>query len=136
MEFKDYYKILGIEPQSGPGEIKNAYRRMVNLHHPDKHPGNKRDASPFIEIQEAYDILGNPEKRSEYDRLYSEEKMIRAKGPGRPEQPFSTFYESVDEEDNIFTEIFRSLFKRIPERKRPGRRFGDSSNHIHYDDLL
>jgi curved DNA-binding protein len=136
MEFKDYYKILGIHQGSDAGEIKNAYRRMVNLHHPDKHPENERDAAPFIEIQEAYDILGDHEKRREYDRLYENEQRVTPDRPEKFEGSSGNFSRHGYYADNAIREFFRSFFKGSPERKRPSGKFGNSSNHIHYDDLL
>jgi len=63
---KDYYEILGISKSATEGEIKRAYRRLAHQYHPDK---NKGDDKRFKEINEAYQILGNKEKKKQYDRF-------------------------------------------------------------------
>ena len=59
----DYYNILGVSKSASDDEIKNAYRKMARSHHPDK----GGDKETFQKIQEAYETLGNPDKRDEYD---------------------------------------------------------------------
>ncbi len=66
---KDYYKILGVSRDATQEEIKKAYRKLAHEHHPDKN--NDSDEATFKEINEAYQVLGNPEKRSHYDRFGS-----------------------------------------------------------------
>lgn len=63
---KDYYKILGVERNATEDEIKRAYRKLAHQYHPDK---NKGDDKKFKEINEAYQVLGNKEKREQYDRF-------------------------------------------------------------------
>jgi curved DNA-binding protein len=69
VEYKDYYKILGVERGADEKEIKRAYRRLAVRHHPDKNPGDKRAEDRFKEINEAYEVLGDPAKRAKYDQL-------------------------------------------------------------------
>ena len=69
MEFKDYYKILGVEPSASIDEIKKAYRRLAILYHPDKNPGDKQAEEKFKDIAEAYEVLSDPQKRKRYDML-------------------------------------------------------------------
>ncbi len=134
MEFKDYYKILGIKPDSDPKEIKNAYRRMVNLSHPDKHPEDKPDASSFIEIRDAYDILGNPERRKEYDKVYSRYKQGR-RGEFEWREEYFTDDDQYDP-SSLFDEFIMRFFKMPPRKGSSRRRPGGSPDHRHYDDLL
>ena len=68
MEYKDYYKILGVNRDADEKEIKSAYRQLALKYHPDKNPDSEEH---FKEINEAYEVLGDPEKRSKYDRLGS-----------------------------------------------------------------
>ena len=69
MEYKDYYKILGVAKNASDKEIKAAYRRLAKKHHPDINPGNKEAEARFKEIGEAYDVLSDKEKRKRYDLL-------------------------------------------------------------------
>ncbi|MCU0323904.1 MAG: DnaJ domain-containing protein [Spirosomaceae bacterium] len=65
---KDYYSILGVSPNSSEKEIKSAYRKLSLKFHPDKNNGDKFFEEKFIELNEAYQVIGNSEKRQEYDR--------------------------------------------------------------------
>ncbi len=69
MEFKDYYKILGLEPDATAEEIKRAYRKLALQYHPDRNPGDKAAEEKFKEINEAYQVLSDPEKRAKYDQM-------------------------------------------------------------------
>jgi molecular chaperone DnaJ len=65
---KDYYELLGVHRNSGDAELKRAYRRLAHLHHPDKNPGDKASEDKFKEINEAYEVLSDPQKRAYYDQ--------------------------------------------------------------------
>ena len=83
MEYKDYYKTLGVARTSTPAEIKKVYRRLARELHPDKNPGNKTAEARFKEVNEAHEVLGDPKKRQQYDALGSNwEQMSRAGGGG------------------------------------------------------
>jgi curved DNA-binding protein len=69
MEYKDYYKILGVERKASEEEVKRAYRKLALKYHPDHNPGNKQSEEKFKEINEAYQVLSDPEKRARYDQL-------------------------------------------------------------------
>jgi curved DNA-binding protein len=69
MEFKDYYATLGVNKSSTEKEIKQAFRKLARKHHPDVNPGDKAAESRFKEINEAYEVLGDPAKRKKYDEL-------------------------------------------------------------------
>jgi len=69
MDYKDYYKILGVSKTATQDEIKKAYRKLAVQYHPDKNPDNKVAENKFKEINEANEVLGDPEKRKKYDEL-------------------------------------------------------------------
>lgn len=69
MEYKDYYKILGVDKNASEQDIKKAYRKLARQHHPDVNPGDKQAEARFKEMNEAYEVLGDAEKRQKYDRL-------------------------------------------------------------------
>ncbi|GAB4540626.1 MAG: DnaJ C-terminal domain-containing protein [Anaerolineales bacterium] len=83
MEYKDYYKVLGVTRTASADEIRAAYRKLAMKHHPDKNPGDKKSEEKFKEINEAYQVLSDAEKRARYDQLGSAYSDFRASG-GRP----------------------------------------------------
>src|SRR5207248_5663002 len=66
---KDYYQVLGVPKNATPADIKKAYRKLAQKFHPDASPGNKEAENRFKEISAAHDVLGDPEKRTQYDRV-------------------------------------------------------------------
>jgi curved DNA-binding protein len=69
MDYKDYYKILGVERNATEAEIKNAFRKLALQYHPDRNPGNKEAEEKFKEINEANEVLSDSQKRARYDQL-------------------------------------------------------------------
>jgi curved DNA-binding protein len=69
MEYKDYYKILGVDKDATEKDIKRAYRKLARQYHPDKNPNDKSAEEKFKEINEANEVLSNPENRAKYDQL-------------------------------------------------------------------
>ena len=67
MEYKDYYKVLGVDKKASPADIKKAYRTLAVKHHPDKNQGNKEAEEKFKLANEANEVLSNPEKRKKYE---------------------------------------------------------------------
>jgi curved DNA-binding protein len=84
MEFKDYYKILGVEKDATQEEIKKAYRKLALKYHPDRNPDNKQAEEKFKEITEANEVLSDPEKRKKYDQLGANWKYYQQPGTGGP----------------------------------------------------
>ena len=84
MDFKDYYKILGIDKKASQDDIKKAYRKLAQKYHPDKNPGNIEAENKFKEINEANEVLGDAEKRKKYDNLGSSWNRFQETG-GRSE---------------------------------------------------
>lgn len=71
MEYKDYYQVLGVGRGAGSDEIKKAYRKLALRYHPDRNPNDKQAEDKFKEVNEAYQVLSDAEKRAHYDRLGS-----------------------------------------------------------------
>ena len=83
MEYKDYYKTLGLGRSASPAEIKKAYRKLAREFHPDRNPGNKTAEARFKEINEAHEVLADAKKREQYDLLGSNwEQISRARAAG------------------------------------------------------
>jgi curved DNA-binding protein len=83
MDYKDYYKILGVERKASADDIRKAYRKLAMQFHPDKNPGDKKAEDKFKEINEAYQVLSDEKKRARYDQLGSAYSDFRTSG-GRP----------------------------------------------------
>ena len=66
---RDYYEVLGLSKGAGEAEIKKAYRSMAKKYHPDMNPGDKEAEAKFKEVNEAYDVLSDSEKKAKYDQF-------------------------------------------------------------------
>ena len=86
MDFKDYYATLGVNKTASEKEIKQAFRKLARKYHPDVNPGDKAAEARFKEINEANEVLGDPEKRKKYDELGANWRHVRT-GPGSGGQP-------------------------------------------------
>ncbi len=83
MEYKDYYKTLGVARSATPADIKKAYRKLARELHPDRNPGDKTAEARFKEVNEAHEVLADTKKRQQYDMLGSNwEQISRAGGAG------------------------------------------------------
>jgi curved DNA-binding protein len=83
LEYKDYYAVLGVPRTASQAEIKKAYRKLARQHHPDAKPGDKASERRFKEVNEANEVLGDPDKRRQYDELGANwEQISRARAAG------------------------------------------------------
>jgi molecular chaperone DnaJ len=135
----DYYQTLGVARDAGQEEIRKSYRKLARKHHPDLNPGDKSSENRFKDVQEAYDVLGDEEKRKMYDQVgyYSENGMPPpgAAPNGRTQQPpnmdfggfdFSDFarqtagqQQSTQDRTGSFKDIFSQFFKGGGEDEQP-----------------
>ena len=128
MEYKDYYKILGVNRNASKDEIKRAYRKLALKTHPDRNPGDAKAEERFKEINEAYQVLNDPKKRARYDQLgeqYSQWQEGGAPaGSFRWEDWFTTnpsgnVHVGVGGFEDIlgseFSEFFRRIFGGMPD---------------------
>lgn len=127
MDYKDYYKILGVDRKASEEDIRKAYRDLAKQHHPDRNPNNKQAEERFKEINEAYQVLSDPTKRQHYDRLGSDYSQWQRRGaPGDFNwgdyvggYPGGTRVNMEDLEDLFggaggggFSDFFRTIFGR------------------------
>jgi molecular chaperone DnaJ len=112
---KSLYEVLGVSKNASPDELKKAYRKLVREVHPDRNPGNEER---FKEVQGAYDVLSDPEKRKQYDRFGSMDGRPGA-GPGGTTFDFGDF---------DLGDIFGGIFNRGGGRQQPQR--GQRGNDV------
>lgn len=101
---RDYYEVLGVERGADEGAIKKAFRKLAIKHHPDKNPGDKEAEEKFKEAAEAYEVLGDADKRARYDRF----GHAGVEGVGAGSASFESIFESFG--DLFGGGIFESLF--------------------------
>lgn len=126
MEYIDYYKILGVDRNASADEIKKAYRKLARKHHPDLNPNNPEASKLFQQINEANEVLSDPENRKKYDQYgkdwkqaeqfeqaRKQQKASGARGQGNPfgdsGNPFGSEYFTY-EEGGDYSDFFSSIF--------------------------
>lgn len=122
MEYKDYYKILGVDRNASEADIRKAYRKLAKQYHPDYNPNNKQAEERFKEINEAYEVLSDPKKRAHYDRLGADYSQWQRRGaPGDFNwSEYSGFpggvHVNIDDLNDMFgggfSDFFQTLFGR------------------------
>src|SRR6185312_3014833 len=113
MEYKDYYKILGIDKKASQDEVKKAYRTLAIKYHPDKNPGNKEAEEKFKLANEANEVLGNPEKRKKYDELGENWQQYEQSAHQRGGNPFggaSSGQQYYEGDPSDFSDFFEQFF--------------------------
>jgi curved DNA-binding protein len=124
MDFIDYYKILGIDKNATTEDIKKAYRKLARQYHPDLNPNDKEAHKKFQQINEANEVLSDPEKRKKYDRYGKDwqhadqfeqaRQSQRSQRGGQWEQTFS----GADFDEGGFSDFFESMFGSTGGRSR------------------
>ena len=110
MPERDYYEVLGVARDAKPEAIKKAYRGLARKYHPDVNPGDKTAEAKFKEVQQAYDILSEPEKRARYDR-YGDAAFegMAAAGPRTGASNFTFRFGEPGYENIDFSEFFGKM---------------------------
>lgn len=116
---KDYYKALGVSETATQKEITRAYRKLARQHHPDTNPGDAAAEERFKEISAAYDVIGDAEKRKEYDEVRKLGPMAAGFGPGAGGPGAGGFTFSSDDLGDL-GDLFGGLFGRGRGRGRAG----------------
>lgn len=134
MDYKDYYKVLGVEKNASGDEIKKFYRKLAIKYHPDKNLGDKVAEEKFKEISEAYEVLGDETKRKQYDELGENWKyQQQAQGgnfnrghSGRGRQQYPGNFNTEDfGQSGQFSDFFESIFGNRAGGTRSARRGED-----------
>jgi len=140
MNFVDYYKLLGIDKSATPKEIKSAYRKLARKYHPDLNPNNKDSKKNFQQINEANEVLSDPEKRRKYDQYGNDWRNSEQFEKSRNTQEQSSFsrggkYQEMKSEGD-FSDFFESMFGRTAGDRRNSKvkyRGQDFNAELHLD---
>ncbi len=133
MEYKDYYKVLGVPENADAKTIKSAFRRLARKYHPDANPSDPNAEERFKEINEAYEVLSDPQKRTKYDQIRRSYQQWQRMGgaPGGFDwsqwvsgAPGGVHVEFGDAGD-LFSEFFRAIFGGMGASPRGGMGFED-----------
>jgi DnaJ-class molecular chaperone len=119
VEYKDYYKILGVPKTATDKDIKAAYRKLARKYHPDVNKNDPKAEARFKEINEANEVLSDPAKRQRYDALGSDWSSYRP-GPGGPTAGGGYTVDFGGEDFGGFSDFFRTIFGGAGGGGRPG----------------
>jgi DnaJ-class molecular chaperone len=113
MDYKDYYKVLGVSKSASADEIKRAFRKLARKYHPDVNPGDKKAEEKFKEINEAYEVLSDAEKRQKYDTLGPNWQEQFGFQPGAGRRTYTYRGSPMDyDSSGGFSDFFEALFGR------------------------
>ena len=127
MAFIDYYKILGVDKTIPQKDVKKAYLKRAKQFHPDLHPDDPKAKAKFQALNEAYDVIGDPEKRKKYDQYgeqWKDADIFGGRGGGSPFEGFD--FSSFNGGGQGFSSFFEDLFGSIKGDKSSG--FGGNSS--------
>jgi curved DNA-binding protein len=133
MEYKDYYKVLGVDRSASSDEIKRIYRKLALKYHPDKNPGDSQAEEHFKEINEAYEVLGDSTKRAKYDQLGSSYRSWERTGSQPGSFDWSEWMQGgqgggVRVDIGGFSDFFSAIFSGMSAQQQgyrtQGRRLG------------
>ncbi|MHB8962408.1 MAG: DnaJ C-terminal domain-containing protein [Saccharofermentanales bacterium] len=112
MKYKDYYEILGVKKDASQDEIKKAFRKLAKKYHPDANPNNKASEEKFKETSEAYEVLGDADKRKKYDNLQKEAKYRNGDefDPSRSRYGNVRYQQQTTTADSDFSDFFNAFF--------------------------
>ena len=110
MAFIDYYKILGVSKNASEKDIKKAYRKLARKYHPDLNPNDKVAEKKFKEINEANEVLSNPENRKKYDQYGEHWQNAEAYEKAKQQQQYSTQGGFGGQSEEDFSDFFESMF--------------------------
>ena len=122
----DYYELLGVKRSSSAGDIKKAYRKLALKYHPDKNPGDRDAEEKFKEISHAYEILSDPNKRSQYDQFG--ESFFTRGGAGT-----WSFHDPIDIFREVFSGAFGGVFEDVFGFSTGSRRRARRGSDLEYD---
>lgn len=122
MEFIDYYKILGVDKSASEEDIKKAYRKLARKLHPDLNPNDKEAHHKFQQVNEANEVLSDPEKRKKYDQYGKDwqhaDQFEQQRKSQRPQSSYSGGEHFTGEDDSDFSSFFESMFGGGGSRSR------------------
>ena len=113
MEYKDYYKILGVEKSAKPDQIRKAFRDLAKKYHPDKNPNNKSAEEKFKQINEAYEVLKDSEKKKRYDELGDSWKSYANNGGSQSDFDWNQWSNQSSQQSSSggdFSDFFETVF--------------------------
>jgi len=125
MPTKDYYQILGLSRSASPEEIKKAYRKLAQKYHPDRNPGNKESENKFKEINEAYQVLSDSQKKAQYDQFGFVGGPGAGAHPGGAPGGYSYYTQGTMPDFEFTIEDLLTGFGRKGKSKRGSSRLGD-----------
>ena len=143
MDYKDYYQVLGVAKDATTDQIKKAYRKLARQHHPDVNPNDPTSEQKFKEVNEANEVLSDPDKRKKYDQLGADFRRYQDAGSGgRGGQPggfdWGQYQQAAgggggnpfgDDDEGGFSDFFGSIFGNAGGGRRGGTRPGAGQDY-------